>query len=134
MATTLRRSLGLILVATACTSLVGCGPSGPVTTSVHGNVNLDGAPIPTGEIQFFPTDSEDGPSSGPITDGTYSFESTLGPKRVVILGYTPTGPVFDGVPGNVQVVPTQYNEQTTLTAEVTDGGEPIDFDLQGAKK
>ena len=121
--------LGLTLVLAGC----GGGESKLPTTTVDGLVTLDGAPIPTGEIQFFPADGGHGPDSTTITDGVYSLPVTLGPKRVVILGYTPTGPVFDGKPGNEQVVPARYNEKSELTAEVTADTGDLPFELQSGR-
>jgi len=109
----------------------GCSGSddGPKTVTVSGEVILDGKPLEDGEIVFLPADGQGRSDAGRISEGHYSFESTLGEKKVDIQSW-------QEIPGTVkklesgeeggeveQVVPAKYNDETTLTANVTDSGE-----------
>lgn len=124
------------LVFGGCLALTACsGPTGPATHEVSGTVTFDEAPLPEGEIIFRAADG--GPShGGPIKGGQYAFESTVGKKQVTITASREVPGEFDEqnpgekVPMIAQYVPAQYNEETTLEAEVTASGGSFNFDLK----
>src|SRR4051794_9843879 len=50
-------------------SVSGCGPSGPKMHEVTGTVTYDGEAVKTGDINFVPEDTTQGPEGGKIVDG-----------------------------------------------------------------
>jgi hypothetical protein len=115
--------------------LAGCGPSGPKTYPVSGTVTFDGQPLPTGFITFTPTEGDIGPDSGKVVEGKFEFRAQAGKKLVEINANRPqpgakVEPSMGAVPFE-QYIPEAYNINTTLTAEVTSGGENrFTFDLK----
>ena len=117
--------------------LCGCGGSeGPVTVTVTGSVSLDGQPVSSGQIIFNDVAGTEKAYAGVIKDGAFSFPSTVGQKKVsisspqeivgssTIVGGIPGDPVSDENPALeiLESIPANYNESTTLTADVTSGG------------
>lgn len=108
---------------------------------MSGQVTLDGAPIPDGQILFRPQPGVRGPTaSAPIENGAYSIPAEHGPTAgtyaVVITADRPTGrQVQSEMIGSEttaqyeQYVPAQYNDRTSLTAEVAATREDLDFKL-----
>jgi len=128
------RSLLCLLII----GFVGCsgGTDGPETVNVSGKVTLNGEPLPSGEIIFR---AEDGSRSdaGSISNGSYSFDCTLGAKRVEITSLQPkagaaTQPLETGESGGEveQVIPEKYNGKSELTADVSDSSTTFDFPLE----
>jgi hypothetical protein len=120
----------------------GCSENGLDKVVLHGKVNFDGKPLPTGQIRFVPMEGTHGPKSGAvIIDGAYVAEGKggvpLGNHRVEIQAYRPVG---GRVPAAMQAeggptepyLPARYNGQSILTVEVTEdsGSQSIDFDLE----
>ena len=78
-----------------------------------------------------------GGSGGTIANGEFAFESTAGKKKVVITaqrevpGKTgePAAPGEPAPPLMEQYIPSTYNDQTTLEADVTDTAEKNKFDF-----
>jgi len=118
--------------------LCGCGGSeGPVTVKVKGSVSLDGKPVSSGQIIFNDVAGNEKAYAGVIQDGTFSFPSTVGQKRVSISSpqeVAGSSTVVGGIPGDpvseenpapqiLESIPPKYNDQTTLTADVTSDGE-----------
>lgn len=112
----------------------GCGGDGALELS--GKVTLDGAPIERGTIRFMAEDGSGAPSEASITNGTYSLRLPPGKKKVSILGYKkigehhiqgPESPLIDDLE---QIVPPQYNEQTTLVEDVQKTDPAKNFDLK----
>lgn len=125
--------------------LVGCGGNAtdqkPVA-EVKGVVSYEGKPLERGQIIFFP---EFGAKIGQgqiQPDGSYeltTYESgdgaLLGKHQVAIIserdmeGVLPEDAEADQEPS---LIPTKYNLQKTsgLTAEVKEGGNEINFDLE----
>jgi hypothetical protein len=118
----------------------GCGASEP---SVSGTVQLDGHPLVSGSIDFFPDKGTHGPNAGAtIERGQYTIRKGLmaGKYRVAIQGthripnkktVDVLGQVIDA---EVAIVPEKYNKKTTLIQEVKAGPNTIDFNLEGIKK
>jgi len=133
-------------VLTACAlgwtllALSGCGGSSDVKrTPVSGTVQLDGAPLPEGMIQFIPDLGVKGPPVQlEIHEGKFSASTANGPaagrNAVQITALKKTGKKTKTIMGEeadeiIQYVPARYNEQSTLTADVQSGGEPLTFQL-----
>lgn len=124
-----RYSLPLLCVVIIST--LGCGPSVPVvkTSTVKGQVKLDGKPMATGDILFLVTGQT--PQILTVKDGVYSGEATVGKARVEVRSYKDAEPVMMG--GQVvnagskeNFLPAKFNTQTTLSADITAAG-PNEF-------
>lgn len=103
----------------------GCGPSGPKTYPVSGTVTFEGEPLAEGDIVFSPEQGSIAPDAGKIVDGKFEFRAQPGPKRVEIDATRETGEVDPtmGMAPRESFIPSKYNTETTLEAEVTAGGE-----------
>lgn len=125
-------SLGL----SAALMLAGCGQGGPTRCEVVGKVTLDGQPVATGEVLFLPADGI-GPSDAcPIVNGEFKGQVTPGAKQVQVNSTKDTGKVApDGLPDYQNIIPKQYNTESTLTAEIKQGdATPLSFDLKSEGK
>lgn len=127
---------GLSVVLLALTA-VGCGGGDSLNRgAVSGKVTLDGQPIETGSISFWPTDGTQGPMAmGQISASQYTLEAKVGPvvgkHSVRIEAFRDTGKKNDGgSPIVEQVIPPQYNAQTTLKVEIKQGANAHDFALK----
>ena len=122
--------LGLLLLA-ACSGSDG-------RQGVEGMVSLDGQPLNSGLICFRPMSGTGGPSAGcPIEEGRFVIAADkgifMGKFRVEITARRKTGrkvkePMGNIVDETVEAIPTCYNRQSTLTAEVKAGG-PNQFEF-----
>jgi hypothetical protein len=117
------RSALVLLVAL----VFGCAPSGPKTYPVSGTVTFDGQPLQDGYVTFVSSGGDIGPDAGKISAGEFSFRAQAGPKRVEIQANRPkpgaaADPAMGAVPQE-QFIPSHYNLQSTLTAEVKPDGE-----------
>ncbi|SFI37695.1 hypothetical protein [Planctomicrobium piriforme] len=122
--------------------LAGCGKAedGYQRYTVSGTVNLDGKPLETGEIVFYPR--KEGPvvSGAPIQNGKFSLPEstglTAGGYRVAIKSEVVEGggsaeDQFENPPSVRSLIPAKYNTETTLTAEVMHGPQNVlNFDLK----
>ncbi|QDT25923.1 hypothetical protein Pan153_26280 [Gimesia panareensis] len=125
----------------ACTAgiLSGCGggDAGPTTYPVTGKVTVDGEPLAEGNVIFRDAEGKAASGAGKIEQGTFSFETVAGKKAVVITanreipGKTVAGGAPDEppVPAVEQYLPAEYNEKTTLEAEVSEAG-PNEFTFE----
>ncbi len=111
--------------------LVGCGDQGgsriPPRYMVSGTVTLDGEPLKSGSIRFSsPEDASLGISSGgDVVDGNYEFMAIPGKKSVKISCMKEVKKhVFQNL------IPPKYNLKSTLTAEVIEETQQIDFKLK----
>lgn len=132
---------GLTLAAlTLAISLgvMGCGemdPAGRITHTVSGSVSYDGKPVDEGRIQFRNMSGDGRAYSGEIKGGQYSVKCEAGSMKVeiiasrVIPGKTVVAEGGEKVPAREMYIPTKYNSQSTLTAEVKSGSQTIPFDL-----
>jgi hypothetical protein len=117
----------LLLGAALC---AGCGPASP-RRSVSGTVTLQGRPLSLGTIQFF---NDLGPAGGAlIRDGAYHLptEQGLEPGRYrVWISVTEPLPELKepgaSSPPTRELIPPEFNSQSTHTVEVTDRG-PNEF-------
>lgn len=111
--------------------LTGCGPADFET--VTGTVTFDGQAVADGVIIFQPADPKYGPDAGMIADGKFTLPVRPGNRKVVIRAdrIVPgkKGPMR-GEPVREAYIPSQYNDETTLTADVKSGGNNhFDFPL-----
>lgn len=110
--------------------LAGCGGE-PPTYAVTGAVTYNGTAVAEGDITLVPEDRSLGSEGGKIKDGTYSVKARAGKKRVEIraarvVKQGPMGPVYE------DYIPTEFNAQSKLTADVkSDGKNEFDFHLKG---
>lgn len=122
----------------------GCGgSSGPERNSISGKVTLDGQPVEEGQITFTPTGDKGTVTGAEIKAGAYSVPKENGPvigsHKVSIRASRKTGrqvpavaPAPDGTMIDVteEYIPTKYNFESTLTAEVKSGdNKNVDFAL-----
>jgi hypothetical protein len=121
----------------------GCGKSdGLDRAAVAGKVTLDGVPVATGTIVFYPTSDTKGPTTGGnIEEGKYSIAVAKGPivgrNRVEIRATKKTGRKVQSPmaqPGVmtdeiVESVPDRYNSNSTLEQEIQQGDNILDFNL-----
>lgn len=131
----------LFFVLFVLCGLSGCLGDGsdplPDLYEVTGIVTLDGQPLEGAKVVFEPEEvREKGrrrASSGTTgADGTYQLNynsnasgATRGKHKVMIFKMP-----NDSDEAGEQLIPAKYNEKTELTAEVTEGDNKIDFDLQ----
>lgn len=120
------------LVASGCNS----EPKGPPKTKVSGTVNLDGKPLPDGEIAFVKV-NEGINDVLPVKDGKFAGEASIGERKVEVRayrdaqvegagGYKPP----DATPSKENYIPPAYNTNSKLTAKIEAGNEaPLTFDV-----
>lgn len=120
--------------------ILGCGQSSdrPETGEVSGVVTLDGDPLPEARVVFAPT--EGGQSSEATTDANGHYElvyrgdemgAKVGEHKVYVSTFEEeylddTGKMIGG---REELVPQQYNTNTTLTKEVKPGANDIPLEL-----
>ena len=141
-------------MAAAC-GLAGCG--GAIDTlprePISGTVTFEGEPLKSGSIQFLPDKTKEGiTSGGVITDGRFDVAQAEGPVpgqyKVIIFAAGGSGTAANAgePPGpgpTVEkkerldrsrrggLIPTRYNLQSELKAEVKAGGpNTFAFDLK----
>lgn len=129
----------IVLLASCCG---GCGRLVSSGYSVSGNVTWNGKPLDQGTIQFLPASGQGAMVGAEIQDGKYALPNppglVAGTYRVRInsLSGAGAGPAdipdaHLGDPNVKERIPAQYNEKTTLEAEVGSGGSTFDFNLTG---
>jgi len=137
---------GLVL----CQALAGCGGAGDelAREAISGTVSLDGQPLATGVIQFRPASaSEPVPAGAHIKDGAFSIPRneglTPGNYRVIInaageakaLSAAESSGEKAIKRGGLapELIPPQYNSQSTLNAKV-EAGKPNTFEFTLSSK
>jgi hypothetical protein len=123
----------VILIFAAST---GCSKDAKHGTVV-GTVTLNGQPLPTGIIRFIPADGKTPSADAPITDGKFSVVVATGEKKVSIsaprvvgkrkMYNTADSPTVDVVE---ELLPAQFNVDTTLTLSVASGTQQPAFELK----
>jgi hypothetical protein len=126
----------------------GCSGSGDdlPREAISGNVTLDGKALASGTIQFTPSGGDKSgvtvAGGSPITNGRYSIEREKGlvpgtyKVAVNAAGASPDAaagkPAEPGRPTRTsrptELIPSKYNGETKLTAEVKKGG-PNNFEF-----
>jgi hypothetical protein len=123
--------------------LAGCGASpddyeGPKRYALTGKVTFNGSPVDGGTISFIPPDEDTRPCGATIVAGQYAIPEAQGANeaqyRVEIRWLKPTGKQHkdDQDTGEMideveQVIPATYNDQSTLTADVSASSTNFDF-------
>ena len=103
-----------------------------------GTVTLDGKPLETGVIHFYPQSDAGGPSaSADVKDGRYQLQTGVGPMKVVVnanqvvgkrkMYNTPDSPVVEDIR---DMLPERYNMKSELKADLTPGPNEKNFDLK----
>src|SRR5262245_49370575 len=111
-------ALGGVLLLTSCSSK-------EKTIPVSGTVTWEGQKIPDGDILLYPENMKSAnPDPGRIIDGIYRVEVKQPGKKVVHIFYSREKPVPAGVMGQKereQLIPKEYNHESRLRVEVTEG-------------
>ena len=118
-------ALAFALAAASCSSENALLPIG-------GNVTLDGAPLPEGDILFTPADPQFGSEAAKIENGAYQVTVRPGQSKVQIRATRPVpgkkGPM--GEPLIEDYIPSKYNDQSTLSIDASTTQLKHDFPLQ----
>jgi hypothetical protein len=123
-----RICFGIVLL----TVTSGCGGvDQPKLNPVRGKVTLDGQPLANAIVSFIP---DKGPPSGAITnsEGKYEMRFKSGGQGAVTGVHAVTISTDmdgNGSPG-AEKVPQQYNKTSMLSAEVKNGPNEHNFELQ----
>ncbi|QEL13372.1 hypothetical protein [Limnoglobus roseus] len=135
----LLRRLGLgFALAVGVTSVGGCD-SGPPAGDVSGLVTLDGKPVDNGYVNLLPADGKSPSSGGEIgPDGRYRVrKASVGVMKVEIRSSKVTGKkklynTKDSPEQEIrqEILPTKYNNPTTLTYDVPAGASEKNWELQ----
>ena len=126
----LHQSLRVAVVAIALAA-ASCSSETSLLT-IGGNVTLDGAALPEGDILFTPADPQFGSEAAKIKDGAYQASVRKGKNAVQIRATRPV-PGKKGPMGEQLIedyIPAKYNDQSTLTIDVAAGQLKHDFALQ----
>lgn len=118
----------MVCLSVACAALVGCSGASdaPPKAITTGNVTYQGEPVEDGMIRFIPVTGP--PVQTQIVNGTYLVDYkggvALGTARVEIDGFRGTGNVVavspeQTQPETEQFIPRKYNEESTLSVEIT---------------
>jgi hypothetical protein len=124
----------VVLAAVGLAVAIGCGHHGPRRVPIEGTVTLDAKPLAEGEIRFrslsadttviVPAKIADGrftvPEAGGPMPGKYRVEIEVAQKT----GRKVPHPMLPErlIDEMTESLPTKYNYQSTLTAEVTAAG------------
>jgi hypothetical protein len=118
--------------------LLCCGCERDGLVRVSGRVTVGGVPVENGTIAMRPVKG-DGPTAGAlIVGGVYNLRVARGSNRVEIQAYKTVGmmhsmegdPTSPLVPKLVPILPAKYNAETTLTLDVTQSRDGVDFAIQ----
>lgn len=128
------RPLTLLALLAACAA--GC--SGSTAGTVNGTVTLDGSPLPAGRVKLIPADSKGQAVDAAVTDGKFQLTAPVGDARVEFTASKPTGkkkkmydtPDSPTVEETVELIPKQYNTQSTLKITVKGGSQDEKFELK----
>src|SRR5687768_10676266 len=128
------------------TILLFAGCSGKNAASVSGSVTLDGQPLTTGNVGFYPDGGEGAPANGQIdSSGNYSLSTGtdvgLSPGKYIAVVvatkeppqlYDKTGAEIPPIP----ITPAKYSDTNTsdLKVEVKAGSNDIPLALQSPGK
>src|SRR5438094_463558 len=113
-------------------ALAGCS-RGPALGTITGTVTLDGQPVDGGLIKFTPADGNSQPEDAPVTGGKYTLKMPVGEKKVQIYWTKTSGGKVDtasqGTERVVVLIPSKYNDETTLSYTVEKGQQTKDWAL-----
>ncbi|MCA9234112.1 MAG: hypothetical protein KC485_07280 [Gemmatimonadetes bacterium] len=124
------------LIALGIAAAVVSGCDDPTVGIISGSVTVDGQPVETGSIAFFPTGGDAFTAGGVIAGGQYSARVPLGELRVEIrvpkqvgeqklydVPDSPLMPILD------EALPAKYNNRSELSITVEPGRSKHDFAL-----
>ena len=132
----------ILLLARNSILASGCSKSSS-RLGIEGEVTFDGAPLPSGKINFMPLPGTSSPTAGAtITNGEFKVNSAKGvrpgPFRVEIKAVRPTGKkstddlTGETVDQQAQYIPAKYNENSELVAEIkANENNRLKFTLSG---
>lgn len=140
MLSRLNTPANLLLAALTLLALATAGCNSSSRQGIEGTVKFDGTPLADGLISFLPQAGTAGPTAGSrITQGAYHIDRAKGllpgSYRVEISGWRKTGAKKTDMFGREvdeteQIVPSRYNKESKLTADVAKGqSTPLDFEL-----
>jgi hypothetical protein len=140
----LRSFASVVTLALLGFSLTGCGDGDKLPReAISGGVTVEGTPLKSGLITFIPNeDNTPTQGGGVVLEGKYSIPRNQGlvpgKYRVVITSPDDKPPILDKtnnapglppIPGK-EVIPSQYNTESLLTAEVKAGSNNVfEFNL-----
>ena len=148
-------SLSRTVVCLALIAVFGCGSTGPAVdhAMIEGSVAWNGEPVSDGIVTFVPSQSRPGVpfNSIPVTvsDGKYKVTekdgALAGTYRVEVRAFRKTGkmspepteamkrfdPRLKSEELKEQVIPAEFNENSTLSNKIAAGPNQLDFDLKG---
>jgi hypothetical protein len=135
-----RMPIALFLWPALCCALASCSHGDGKHGVLSGDVTFDSQPLQSGTIRFAPTDGHSSPAEAPIANGKYAATVPVGESRVTISApkvtgkrktyNTPESPTVDIV---TELLPAQYNTQSTLTLKVAAGSQQQNYDLNSGK-
>lgn len=108
-----------------------CSSDNPLIP-ISGNVTLDGVSLPEGDIMFTPADPQFGSEAAKIEGGTYQATVRPGKSSVQIRATRPV-PGKKGPMGEQLIedyIPSKYNDQSSLSIDVSTSQRKHDFQLQ----
>jgi hypothetical protein len=125
----------------------GCSEDPLGRHAVSGTVNLDGAPLKEGNINFQPTDGQPTSGGAPITGGKFSVPRAQGlvnGKYLISINAPVPGtggqPAADAMPGDPpappnELIPANWNVASDHYIEVKkEGPFAFEFDITSKKK
>ncbi|HTN74541.1 MAG TPA: hypothetical protein VL096_04815 [Pirellulaceae bacterium] len=113
----------------------GCA-QGDGSVEVQGKVTIDGQVPEKATIRFEPANGVGGAAEQILEAGAYKLRVAPGEKKVMVYASKKIGEHPSMGPGSAmiddfkQILPPQFNEQTTLKADIKAGSAPLNFDLK----
>lgn len=135
-----RDRVKILAVAFGLSLLLGCGDSNLANRAeVSGTVSLDGAPVESGTISFYPTGKTAGPTSGAtIEKGAFHINRAQGPAAgeniVRFSGTRKSGRKIEGDFGRmedeyVDVFPLKYGAESKEISTLKPGNNVLKFEF-----
>jgi hypothetical protein len=136
------------LVILSLAFFLGCSGGSQGLAVVKGKVTYKDKPVPNGTVNFLPDDGNKPSATGEIQpDGSYSLKTTVGNRpsdgavigkhKVMIVAMQDQGSLLPEQRAALPppIVPAKYTHPntTTLTAQVEDKENVINFDLKDEK-
>ena len=141
-------SLALSLLALIVAAAPGCSGGNQGLAVVKGKISYKGKPVPNGTVNFLPDDGNKPSATGEIQpDGSYALKTIMGTRpsdgavigkhKVVVVAMQDQGSLLPEQRAALPppIVPAKYTHPntSTLTADVEDKENHIDFDLKDEK-
>jgi hypothetical protein len=112
---------------------LGCGGGAgdtPELGTVHGLVKMDGQPLPDATVRFMPVEAGRFSTGRTDENGEYELQYSQSAEGAVLGKHKVTIRTYSSDDDNVvpEKVPIQYNNETTLEAEVKPGSNELNFE------